>query len=84
MVAQDSGSSAAPLEEFAIARAEMRLGLRLPPILKAAFHEIGNGGFGPGYGLLPLTPAATGADAENVMDLYLVFRDTDPDDRAWR
>jgi hypothetical protein len=31
--------------------AERRLGFALPPLLRTLYTEIGNGGFGPGYGL---------------------------------
>lgn len=42
-------------------RAEARLGFRLPELLRRLYTEIGNGGFGPVFGLLPLHPLA---DAE--------------------
>lgn len=34
--------------------AEKLLGFALPPFLKRVYLEVGNGGFGPGYGLAPL------------------------------
>jgi hypothetical protein len=33
-------------------RAEAELGHRLPGLLRRLYHEVANGGFGPGYGLL--------------------------------
>lgn len=37
-----------------IAEAESRLGFEIPKLLKTIYSEIGNGGFGPGYGLYSL------------------------------
>lgn len=38
--------------------AEQLLGFALPPFMKRVYTEVGNGGFGPGYGLAPLlTPS---------------------------
>lgn len=44
-----------PLDELTVQRAEARLGKALPPLLRELYRFVGNGGFGPGYGLLPLT-----------------------------
>ncbi|MBB4397876.1 hypothetical protein [Bradyrhizobium sp. ERR14] len=35
-----------------IASDEEHLRFRLPPLLKRMYADIGNGGFGPGYGLM--------------------------------
>lgn len=43
-----------PVEPGWIDRAEQLLGFRLPPLLRALYAEVANGGFGPGYGLLEL------------------------------
>jgi hypothetical protein len=43
-----------PLDLKAINSAEEQLGFPLPPLLRELFIQIGNGGFGPGYGLLRL------------------------------
>lgn len=51
-----------PLDDHAIAAAEARLGFALPPELRRLYTEIGDGGFGPGAGLLPL---------ERAVDIYL-------------
>lgn len=45
-----------PLSAQVVDREEARLGVRLPHLLKRLHTEIGNGGFGPGYGLLTLSP----------------------------
>ncbi|MEW1718525.1 SMI1/KNR4 family protein [Streptomyces sp. NPDC093109] len=48
-----------PLGPAAIARAEAALGFALPPLLAGLYTRVGDGGFGPGYGLLPLEGAVT-------------------------
>ncbi|MEJ8642943.1 SMI1/KNR4 family protein [Streptomyces sp. MS1.HAVA.3] len=47
----------APLGSGEIARAEGILGFALPPLLAALYSRIGDGGFGPEGGLLPLRQA---------------------------
>ena len=44
--------AAAPRE--AVEEAESVVGHRLPPLLRRLYLEVGNGGFGPGYGVLGL------------------------------
>ena len=44
-----------PASEEAVQEAERVLGLPLPPLLRRLYLEVGNGGFGPGYGLLKLS-----------------------------
>ena len=43
-----------PATEDEIRECERLLGLPLPPLLRRCYLELGNGRFGPGYGLLPL------------------------------
>jgi hypothetical protein len=83
MSAHGGGFSSKTLDDPAIARAELQLGFQLPPILRAVYQQIGNGGFGPGYGLLPIVPGVAG-QTENVVELYLAFKGFDPDEPAWR
>ncbi len=47
-----------PAEETQVAAAEAMLGFRLPELLRRIYREVGNGGFGPGYGLygVPTAP----------------------------
>ncbi len=82
-VLRGGGFSSGRLDESVIAEAERRLGLRLPLTLRAVYREIGNGGFGPGYGLLPLIADTRSAKVETVVDLYSGLRRSDPDDPAW-
>jgi len=41
---------------------EERLGFRLPELLRRLYTEVGNGGFGPVFGLIPLTIMSLGDD----------------------
>jgi hypothetical protein len=54
-----------------IAAAEEELGFRLPRLLRALYRFVGNGGFGPGYGLIGV-PGTEPYDSgeESVVDLY--------------
>jgi hypothetical protein len=55
-----------PGDPVEIANDEMRLGFTLPSLMKRVDAEIGNGGFGPGCGLIGLTngtPDDTGKTA---------------------
>jgi hypothetical protein len=70
------------VDEVTIQEAEDEMGLRLPSLLHEAYREIGNGGFGPGYGLLALVPDRASA-GETVVGLYRSFRGVDPEDPAW-
>lgn len=56
---------------------EARLGVELPQLLKLIYTEIGNGGFGPGYGLLGVR-AELGEDRyyETIDDSYEYIIDT--------
>ncbi|MBO2460613.1 SMI1/KNR4 family protein [Actinomadura violacea] len=60
-VLQDGEPPRATSEQ--IKEAEAALGVPLPPLLSRLYREIGNGGFGPDYQLLPLTgsPSCTAA-----------------------
>jgi hypothetical protein len=67
-----AGRVAPPLLPKDITKAESCLEFTLPPILRQIYTEIGNGGFGPGYGLLPLV----GGTRENpaIVDAYIQSR----------
>jgi hypothetical protein len=73
-----------PASSEQIAATERRLGHRLPPVLAEAYAMIGNGGWGPGYGLLGLEGGVEGDPGDGTsIDLYEVFRGEDPEDPAW-
>ncbi|MEW1634006.1 SMI1/KNR4 family protein [Streptomyces sp. NPDC093801] len=57
-----------PLAEGEADRAERVLGFALPPLLAALYTGVGDGGFGPEYGLLPLREAMAAYEAGRASD----------------
>jgi SMI1 / KNR4 family (SUKH-1) len=63
------------LTEDQVATSERQLGFRLPQFLRKVYLNVGNGGFGPGYGLYGLN-AATGDYSDSydyALDHYRVL-----------
>jgi SMI1 / KNR4 family (SUKH-1) len=56
-----------PVSIQAFEDAERQLGFQLPPLLKRLYTEVGNGGFGPGHGLLSTVPLSS---VDRPMPLY--------------
>lgn len=54
----------------AVAEAENLIGYRLPPLLRRLYLEAGNGGFGPGYGILGLRDGHRGDTRRTALGLY--------------
>src|SRR6476660_8954818 len=50
-----------PTTDTQLDAAEQTLHLTLPPFLRRLYTEIGNGGFGPGYGLIGVEGGAVAA-----------------------
>ena len=57
----------------AIAAAEQEIGLPLPSLLTRLYLEIGNGGFGPGYGILGVAGGFTDDLKHDVVGAYRSF-----------
>lgn len=74
---------APPLEADARSRAERALGFPCPALLAALYAKIGNGGYGPGYGLLGVAGGATDDQGYDAVELYALYRQPDPDDPSW-
>jgi hypothetical protein len=72
-----------PVDADALERAEVALSRRLPSTLRQAFLTIGDGGFGPGYGLLPLFPVSGADVGESIVELYRGLSSRAPEDPAW-
>lgn len=53
---------------------EVKLGFELPPLLKLLYLEFGNGGFGPGYGLIGMTGGVPDDAGKTAPEIYLQFR----------
>ena len=74
-------SLCAPLaREDALASDERRLGFRLPLLMKRLYREIGNGGFGPGYGLIGLSGGALDDIGRTAPEIYASFSEPGEDD----
>jgi hypothetical protein len=71
------------LAENEVGAIEHELGLAIPETLRRLYTEIGDGGFGPGYGFLKMKKAMSPRD-DTVVGLYQAFRDTDPSDPTWK
>jgi hypothetical protein len=80
----DGAVAARPVTSEEVSEAERRLGLKLPVLLVRLYNEIGNGGFGPGYGLLGLL---SGHDEEgkgkHAIELRDSLTETGPGYEAW-
>ena len=66
-----------------VVASESRLGFTLTPLLRRIYAEVGNGGFGPGYGLLGILNGAADDRKHNAVTLYEEYRQHDPDDPLW-
>ena len=62
------------LPENEVKRAEDLLGFRLPELLREIYLNVANGGFGPGYGLIPLLPPGDRSEG-SVVGRYRTNRD---------
>lgn len=69
--------------EAELSRVESRLELRIPSLLRQVYLGVGNGGFGPGYGLMGLTGGFTDDQGHSAADLYELFRRPDPTALIW-
>jgi hypothetical protein len=70
-----------PTGERQLEEAESKLGFELPPLLRRTYREVGNGGFGPAYGLIGVGPGATDSLGQDLVDGYRIRCQTDSDDR---
>jgi hypothetical protein len=71
-----------PVDSTTLARAEAALGFRLPPLLADLYLSIGDGGFGPEYGLLPLLENPPASEPAAVTQ-YLANRESAREDPDW-
>ena len=71
-----------PAEPSALDEAERLTGLKLPPLLRRIYTEVGNGGFGPGYGLIGVSGGAND-DGRTIAELFTEFRRPDEEDPHW-
>jgi hypothetical protein len=72
---------ASPIE---VAEFEHRVGLSLSPLWRRVYTEVGNGGFGPGYGLLGLVAGARTDEGNSAAEFVELLREPDPEDQQWK
>lgn len=72
-----------PADPNDVADDERQLGFSLPPLLKRVYTQIGNGGFGPGYGLIGLTNGVPDDTGKTGPAIYRQLRGVDPGDPNW-
>ncbi|MFJ9728948.1 SMI1/KNR4 family protein [Streptomyces sp. NPDC101209] len=72
----------APVAADTLSRAEATLGFSLPPLLADLYLRIGDGGFGPEYGLLPLLDSSPAGEPAAVPQ-YLANRASGRKDPDW-
>ena len=63
-----------PVTQPELEQAESMLGFALPPLLKRIYLEVGNGGFGPGYGLFRLSDERQTDHFDVLVQNYLSLR----------
>jgi len=63
--------------------AEASLGFSLPPALRSLYLRVGNGGFGPGYGIVGLAGGHLSSHGESLVELYQVMRADDAGGTQW-
>ncbi len=63
---------------------EQRLGFKLPSALVTLYQEIGNGGFGPDYGVLGIENGMKDDLNRNAIELYESFHQDDPEEPLWK
>jgi hypothetical protein len=75
---------APPLGKTDAEASERALGFSVPELLKLVYERVGNGGFGPGYGLMGLLSGVTDDQGQNAVDAYKVYASSDPNDPSWK
>lgn len=65
-----------PVSVEELAQAEAQLGFELPSFVRRLYLEVGNGGFGPGYGLFPLNVhnPSSNSQTDSLVTAYLAMR----------
>ena len=67
----------------AIDAAERELGFPLPATLKTLYTHVGNGGFGPGYGITGVAGGFTDDVGDNIVSAYKALAQRDPNEPNW-
>ncbi|WP_299614274.1 SMI1/KNR4 family protein [uncultured Tateyamaria sp.] len=72
------------LTENELSESKRKLGFEPPALYVTLMQTVGNGGFGPGYGLMGLVGGATDDMGKTSVELYKDFSQFDSDDPAWK
>jgi hypothetical protein len=75
-----------PLSIDELEAVEGELGFRLPTLLRDLYIQVGNGGFGPGYGILGLKDGWADDEDRSAFDLYqelFIENPQNPQDYYW-
>ena len=81
---EPSHSGLKPADPAGVANDERLLGFALPPLMRRIYMEIGNGGFGPGYGLIGLTNGVPDDTGKTGPAIYQQFRRAGSEVRNWK
>jgi hypothetical protein len=73
-----------PVSSRTVAAAERQLGFALPELLRLLYLRIGNGGFGPSYGLLGLKGGATDERGNTLTGVCRAMRGLARENPYWR
>jgi hypothetical protein len=74
----------APATEQQVEATEKALGFAIPPLLRACYLHVGNGGFGPGYGLIGLG-GGYASDHGHLIETYRLFQESEAaEGGTWR
>jgi hypothetical protein len=80
----DSRAKLCPIAtDAAIDAAERQLGFQLPEALRALYTQVGNGGFGPGFGIMGLAGGHTDDLGDDVIRAHLLFAKSRPSRPNW-
>jgi hypothetical protein len=74
----------APVTAVELARAEQELGFGLPPFLAQVYRRVGNGGFGPAYGLIGLPGGFAHDEGSSIVELYDSYHSHYPNTPDWQ
>lgn len=70
--------------ETGIVADETKLGFAIPPLLRQLYLQVGNGGWGPGYGLIGLSGGTRDDTGCTAVEDYVLRRSgSDPDEPNW-
>jgi SMI1 / KNR4 family (SUKH-1) len=64
-----------PAPDEAVGEAERVVGLSFPRLLRRLHLEVGNGGFGPGYGILGVRGGHRDGDGYTLLDAYRLWHE---------